>query len=333
MQAAIDGAKEVGFTILSMTFSLAAVFIPFLFMGGIIGKLFHEFAVTIGVAILVSGVVSLTLTPMLSSRFLRSRPRARSTAGSTRRRSASSTRGSACTSGRSPSVMRHRPSALVFSAVILVATGLALLVDAEGALPHRRHRAAARDDRGGRGRVVRRARAAPGGRRAGDREGSRRARGDVVGGHHRRGEPGADDDRPQADRRAQAQRRPDRARSRDRDGRASGTSPTYIQNPPAISIGGLATKSLYQYTLQSGDIVALNSAAPQLAGAPAGAPDPDGRDERPADRESAGHRRHRPRGRRRSSASPRAKSRTRCTTRSASGRSRRSTRRPTSTGW
>src|SRR5665213_2569266 len=72
MQAAIDGASEVGFTILSMTFSLAAVFIPFLFMGGIIGKLFHEFAVTIGVAILVSGVVSLTLTPMLASRFLRS---------------------------------------------------------------------------------------------------------------------------------------------------------------------------------------------------------------------------------------------------------------------
>ena len=55
-----------------MTFSLAAVFIPFLFMGGIIGKLFHEFAVTIGVAILVSGFVSLTLTPMLSSRFLKS---------------------------------------------------------------------------------------------------------------------------------------------------------------------------------------------------------------------------------------------------------------------
>ena len=75
MQAAIDGASEVGFTILSMTFSLAAVFIPFLFMGGIIGKLFHEFAVTIGVAILVSGFVSLTLTPMLSSRFLKLGPR------------------------------------------------------------------------------------------------------------------------------------------------------------------------------------------------------------------------------------------------------------------
>src|SRR5207244_5954472 len=71
MQAAFDGAREVGFTILSMTLSLTAVFIPILFLGGIIGRLFHEFAVVIAVSILVSGVVSLTLTPMLSSRFLR----------------------------------------------------------------------------------------------------------------------------------------------------------------------------------------------------------------------------------------------------------------------
>ena len=71
MQASIDGAGEIGFTILSMTLSLAAVFIPLLFMGGIIGRLLHEFAVTIGVAILVSGFVSLTLTPMACSRFLK----------------------------------------------------------------------------------------------------------------------------------------------------------------------------------------------------------------------------------------------------------------------
>jgi HAE1 family hydrophobic/amphiphilic exporter-1 len=71
MKAAIDGAAEVGFTILSMTLSLTAVFIPILFLGGIVGRLFHEFAVTIAVSILVSGFVSLTLTPMLSSRFLR----------------------------------------------------------------------------------------------------------------------------------------------------------------------------------------------------------------------------------------------------------------------
>ena len=70
MQAAVEGAGEVGFTIVSMTISLAAVFIPVLFMGGILGRLLTEFAVTIGAAILVSGFVSLTLTPMLSSRFM-----------------------------------------------------------------------------------------------------------------------------------------------------------------------------------------------------------------------------------------------------------------------
>jgi len=70
-QAALDGSREIGFTILSMTLSLVAVFIPVLLMGGILGRLFHEFAVTISVAILVSGFVSLTLTPMLCSRFLK----------------------------------------------------------------------------------------------------------------------------------------------------------------------------------------------------------------------------------------------------------------------
>jgi HAE1 family hydrophobic/amphiphilic exporter-1 len=71
LQAAFNGSREIGFTIVSMTFSLVAVFIPVLFMGGIVGRLLREFAVTIGVAILVSGFVSLSLTPMLCSRFLR----------------------------------------------------------------------------------------------------------------------------------------------------------------------------------------------------------------------------------------------------------------------
>jgi HAE1 family hydrophobic/amphiphilic exporter-1 len=71
-QAALTGSKEIAFTIVSMTISLAAVFLPVLFLGGLVGRLFHEFAVTIGSAILVSGFVSLTLTPMLCSRFLRS---------------------------------------------------------------------------------------------------------------------------------------------------------------------------------------------------------------------------------------------------------------------
>jgi HAE1 family hydrophobic/amphiphilic exporter-1 len=72
LQASLRGSGEIGFTIVSMTLSLAAVFIPVLFLGGVLGRLFKEFAITICVAILISGVVSVTLTPMLCSRFLRS---------------------------------------------------------------------------------------------------------------------------------------------------------------------------------------------------------------------------------------------------------------------
>jgi HAE1 family hydrophobic/amphiphilic exporter-1 len=71
MQATLDGSKEIAFTIVSMTISLAAVFIPVLFMGGILGRLLHEFAVVIIVAVLISGFVSLTLTPMMCSRILK----------------------------------------------------------------------------------------------------------------------------------------------------------------------------------------------------------------------------------------------------------------------
>jgi HAE1 family hydrophobic/amphiphilic exporter-1 len=75
MQAARDGALEVGFTIISMTLSLVAIFIPLLFLTGVMGRLFREFSVTIGVAVLISGVISLTLAPMLCSRFLGGHPK------------------------------------------------------------------------------------------------------------------------------------------------------------------------------------------------------------------------------------------------------------------
>ena len=76
-EAALKGAREIGFTIISITFSLIAVFIPVLLMGGMVGRVFREFAVTIAVAIIVSGFVSLTLTPMLCARVLRAPPRRR----------------------------------------------------------------------------------------------------------------------------------------------------------------------------------------------------------------------------------------------------------------
>src|SRR6185436_4591872 len=71
MEAAFKGSKEVGFTIVSMTLSLVAVFIPVLFMGGVVGRMFNEFGMVISMAILISGIVSLTLTPMLCSRLLK----------------------------------------------------------------------------------------------------------------------------------------------------------------------------------------------------------------------------------------------------------------------
>jgi len=70
MEAALKGAGEIGFTIVSISISLIAVFIPLLLMGGIVGRLFREFAMTVTIAVLVSAVVSLTLTPMMCSRFL-----------------------------------------------------------------------------------------------------------------------------------------------------------------------------------------------------------------------------------------------------------------------
>ena len=135
MKAAIDGAAEVGFTILSMTISLTAVFIPILFLGGIIGRLFHEFAVTIAVSILVSGFVSLTLTPMLSSRFLRPHEH-----GETHGRAYRITEaGYQWLVGRYERslvwVMQHRGLTMLFSAGILAGTIVLFVLVPKGFLP------------------------------------------------------------------------------------------------------------------------------------------------------------------------------------------------------
>src|SRR5213079_608305 len=72
LEAALNGAKQIGFTVLAMSSSLVAVFIPILLMGGIVGRLFREFAVTLSIAVAISMVVSLTTTPMMCAKFLRS---------------------------------------------------------------------------------------------------------------------------------------------------------------------------------------------------------------------------------------------------------------------
>jgi len=134
LQAALDGAREIGFTILSMTLSLTAVFIPVLLMGGIIGRLFHEFAVTIGVAILVSGFVSLTLTPMLCSRFLR--PPKEERHGRFYNATERVYRRTLAWYERSLGwVMDRRGLALIFSGVILVATAVLFKLVPKGFIP------------------------------------------------------------------------------------------------------------------------------------------------------------------------------------------------------
>ncbi|MBI4625169.1 MAG: efflux RND transporter permease subunit, partial [Verrucomicrobia bacterium] len=135
MTAALKGSREIGFTILSMTISLVAVFIPVLFMGGILGRLLHEFAVTISAAILVSGFVSLTLTPMLCSRFLRpiqhGASHGRFYDGMERL-----FKGSLDLYRRTLQIsLHHRVVTMVVAALMLVLTGVLLVIVPKGFIP------------------------------------------------------------------------------------------------------------------------------------------------------------------------------------------------------
>jgi HAE1 family hydrophobic/amphiphilic exporter-1 len=134
LQAALSGSREIGFTILSMTLSLVAVFIPVLFMGGIVGRLLNEFAVTISVAILVSGFISLSMTPMLCSRFLRP--------PSERRHNRLYATSESFFEGMLHSyrlslrfILNHRLSTMVISTLVLVVTVFLFMIFSYGFLP------------------------------------------------------------------------------------------------------------------------------------------------------------------------------------------------------
>ena len=122
MEAALHGAKEIGFTVLSMSVSLVAVFIPILLMGGIVGRLFREFAVTLSVAIAVSLVVSLTTTPMMCARLLRPARRGAPRPALPGERARRSSGSSAGTSGASRWVLRHQPLTLAVTLATMAAT-------------------------------------------------------------------------------------------------------------------------------------------------------------------------------------------------------------------
>ncbi|MCX7635326.1 MAG: efflux RND transporter permease subunit, partial [Syntrophales bacterium] len=135
MEASLRGSQEIGFTILSMTLSLVVVFIPVLFLGGIVGRVLHEFAVSIGAAILVSGFVSLTLTPMMCSRFLKNTAaeaqRGRLYAASERVFAAML----AFYDRTLQFVLRHRLAAMVFTGVIMVLCVFLFFISPKGFIP------------------------------------------------------------------------------------------------------------------------------------------------------------------------------------------------------
>jgi hydrophobic/amphiphilic exporter-1 (mainly G- bacteria), HAE1 family len=142
--ASLVGSREIGFTIVSMTLSLAAVFIPVLFMGGVLGRLFREFSVTICVAILISGVVSVTLTPMLCSRFLK---RPHKHAGPGGAGEAGKAGGFGAMTERAfesllraydrtlQIVLRHRPATMGLFVVVLALTALLFVIVPKGFIP------------------------------------------------------------------------------------------------------------------------------------------------------------------------------------------------------
>ena len=266
MQAALDGAEEVGFTILSMTLSLAAVFIPLIFMGGVIGRLFREFAITISAAILVSGVVSLTLTPMLCARFLKphSEQRHGRLFNVTERAFERLLHGYERSLGW---IMARRPLTLVFSALILVVTGFLFVRIPKGLFPS--------DDTG---LLNASTQAAQGTSfdemvRLQQQANALIARDTFVEAYMSSIGGGSGGNisivlkpqgqRPDADKMVQQLTR--------RLSRIPGLN-VFVQNPPSIRIGGRGSRTLYQYTLQGNDVGTLYAGAQKLERAMRGLP-------------------------------------------------------------
>jgi len=138
LKASLDGSREIGFTIVSMTLSLAAVFIPVLFMGGVLGRLFREFSVTICVAILISGVVSVTLTPMLCSRFLKRSSNGGSPAALSRFMAATERYFEAMLRVYERTLqgaLRYRGATVAAAALVLLLTGVLFIIVPKGFIP------------------------------------------------------------------------------------------------------------------------------------------------------------------------------------------------------
>ena len=271
IEAATDGAREVGFTILSMTISLTAVFIPLLFLPGIIGRLFREFAVTIAVAILVSGVVSLTFTPMLSSRFLRAESKQEHG-----RFYLATERGYEWMLDQYKRTldwsMRHRRLMMAFSLVILVGTVLLFKMVPTGFIPTEdtgqisvnteAAQGASFDD------MVRRQQAVAA---IVQRDTNVASFMSTVGGG---GSSGSNTGRLSITLKPRGTRLSADEVVNELRGKLSRVPgiTAYASLPPAIQIGGRTSKSQYQFAMQASDIATLYPAAQKLVQSARGSP-------------------------------------------------------------
>ena len=267
MEAALAGSREIGFTILSMTASLVAVFIPVLFMGGLVGRLLNEFAVTIAVAILISGFVSLTLTPLMCSRWLR--PGVEVRHGRLYLASERALNGMRDGYDRSLRVvLRHPRLTLLFSAFVLAGTVLMFQAVPKGFLPNEDAGRIFVQTEGGEGvsfpaMVALQQQAAAivaADPRVDSFMSSVGSRGATAVGSN----TGTLFIKlvPRSVRKVSVE-----AVIQDLRGQLAQVAGLrcFLQNPPPIRIGGQLTKSQYQYTLQAPDTESLYEAAPALA--------------------------------------------------------------------
>jgi hydrophobic/amphiphilic exporter-1 (mainly G- bacteria), HAE1 family len=262
--AALEGAREIGFTILSMTLSLTAVFIPVLFMGGVMGRLFHEFAVTIMVAILISGVVSLSLTPMLCSRFLKP-----PTEHLNRFQRASERAFYAMRSGYAwtlGSVLRHRFLTMMVAAGTVVASAYLFGLMPKGFIPSQDVGRLDGSIEGPQGiSFDDMARAVAQAARIAEADPAIATVGSQVGGGGNN--PSANNGqlnlrlKPRSERKDTPEQIIQRLRPQ------FDTIPgvkVYLSNRPLITIGGMQSKSNFQYTLQAPNIAELYRVAPEF---------------------------------------------------------------------
>jgi HAE1 family hydrophobic/amphiphilic exporter-1 len=262
-QAALEGSREIGFTIVSMTISLVAVFIPVFFLGGLIGRLFQEFAAVIGIAILVSGIVSLTLTPMLCSRYLRhSRTAEHGRFYEITERAYQRVLG---WYGRSLRwVVARRRLTLAFSLLLVVATGWLAVVIPKGFLPNEDQGFLSVTTETAEGTsfdAMMKKQLAVAAIVQQDRN--------VAGFSSQVGASGRSQTVNNGRMFIRLKPREERELVADEVARQlqakTAVVPgirTYVQNVPVINIGTRSSKSLYQYTLQSTDLDALYREAP-----------------------------------------------------------------------